>query len=83
YHLGFADGVELVFTPARRSGQDSTALRYFANQSGWDYQMIVGRSRLDYVLGFGFSTDIYDAGLRGELSWFDPVDSNYQGTPTQ
>ncbi|MGR5236893.1 hypothetical protein [Vibrio alfacsensis] len=82
-NLGFADGLALVFSPAKQSGQDSTALRYFANQSGWDYQMIVGRSRLDYVLGIGFSTDIYDAGLRGELSWFDPVKPTYLGVPTE
>ncbi len=38
--LGFADGVDLVFSPAPQSGQDSASLRYFANQSGWDYQLL-------------------------------------------
>lgn len=77
--LGFADGVDVIFAPAKDSGQDSTALRYLANQAGWDYQLLVGRSRLDYVIGAGFSTDLYEAGIRGEVSWFDPVNATYQG----
>lgn len=81
--LGFADGVDLVFSPARQSGQDSASLRYFANQSGWDYQFIAGRSRMDYVLGAGFATDVFDAGFRGELTWFDPIDPEFEGEPTK
>ncbi|HCG5596440.1 hypothetical protein ACEV74_08325 [Vibrio parahaemolyticus] len=80
--LGFADGLDLVFSPSQESGQNSASLRYFSNVSGWDYQIIAGRARTDYILGAGFATDVYDAGLRGELTWFDPIDAEYQGEPT-
>ncbi|MFH4461872.1 hypothetical protein [Vibrio diabolicus] len=81
--LGFADGLDLVFSPSKQSKENSTSLRYFSNVSGWDYQIIAGRSRQDYVLGAGFATDIYQAGFRGELSWFDPIDTKHQGQPTE
>ncbi|MDF2152776.1 hypothetical protein [Vibrio sp. CAU 1672] len=72
--LGFADGLELVFSPASDSEENSASLRYFANSQGWDYQIIAGKARTDYVLGAGFATDILEAGVRGELSWFDPAE---------
>ncbi len=81
--LGFADGIDLIFSPANYPDKNSVSLRYFANKSGWDYQMIAGRSGRDFVLGSGFATDIYEAGFRGELSWFDPIDSEFQGEPTK
>jgi hypothetical protein len=81
--LGFAGGVDLVFSPARESSQNSVSLRYSANHSGWDYQVIAGRGRIDYVLGAGFATDVFDAGFRGELTWFDPIEPEIEGEPTK
>ncbi|PFG58427.1 hypothetical protein ATG66_0977 [Vibrio sp. ES.051] len=81
--LGFAEGLDLTFSPSKRDRQNTVALRYFANTSGWDYQVIAGRARQDYVLGVGFATDVYQAGFRGELSWFDPIEALYQGQPTK
>lgn len=45
--------------------------------------MIAGRSKRDFVLGAGFATDIYEAGIRGELSWFDPIDSQFVSDNTE
>lgn len=70
--LGFADGVELVYSPNEESDLDRYSIRYYANYKGWDYQLIGGRSGFDNVLGAGFVTDWYDASIRGELTWFDP-----------
>ncbi|MBR9876734.1 MAG: hypothetical protein GYB23_20915, partial [Vibrionaceae bacterium] len=81
--LGFADGIDLIFAPVESPDKKSVSLRYFANNSGWDYQVIAGRTSRDFVLGAGFATDIYEAGLRGELSWFDPIEPEYQGELTQ
>lgn len=81
--LGFADGIDIIFSPANAPDQNSISLRYFANQSGSDYQMIAGRTKRDFAIGAGFATDIHEAGFRGELTWFDPVDSEYQGRSTQ
>ncbi len=76
--FGFADGIDLVFAPARKPQKNSISLRYFANKLGWDYQVIAGRANQDFVLGAGFATDVYEAGFRGELSWFDPIDSQIE-----
>ena len=38
---------------------------------------------MDYVLGAGFATDVFDAGFRGELTWFDPIDPEFEGEPTK
>ncbi len=80
--LDFADGLDLVYSPAKKPEKNRISLRYFANKAGWDYQVIAGRASRDFVLGAGFATDIYDAGFRGELSWFDPIDSEFQGELT-
>ncbi len=77
--LGFASGIDLVLAPAKIPDKNSLSLRYFANKLGWDYQVIAGRASRDFVLGAGFATDVYEAGFRGELSWFDPIESEYQG----
>ncbi len=81
--LDFASGIDLVLSPARKPEKNSISLRYFANKSGWDYQVIAGRASWDFVLGAGFATDIYEAGFRGELSWFDPIDSVSEGEQTE
>ncbi|CAE6934009.1 hypothetical protein [Vibrio sp. B1FLJ16] len=81
--LDFASGIDLVFAPAKKPAKNSLSLRYFANKSGWDYQVIAGRSKRDFVLGAGFATDIYEAGIRGELSWFDPIDSQFVSDNTE
>jgi hypothetical protein len=81
--LGFADGIELIFAPAKAPDKNSISIRYFANKSGLDYQVIAGRANRDFVLGAGFATDVYEAGFRGELTWFDPIDTEYQGELTE
>lgn len=73
--IGFADGIDVVFSPSRDSHLNSAAGRYYGNTHGWDYQLLIGKSLSDHVIGAGFATDILGAGLRGELTWFDPTDN--------
>jgi hypothetical protein len=40
-------------------------------------QFIAGKSRLDYIIGMGFAGDIQDAGLRAEMTWFEPTQNNW------
>ncbi len=75
--LGFASSIDMVFNPNSNSELDSYATRYLFNKQGWDMQVLLGKSHLDYVLGAGFAGDIYGAGLRGEFSWFEPTQSCY------
>ncbi len=77
-NLGFASSVNVVINPNKDSGLNSYASRYLFNNQGWDMQLLLGKSHLDYVIGAGFAGDIYGAGLRGEFSWFEPTQRYYQ-----
>ncbi|MFA0440379.1 hypothetical protein BCU70_19630 [Vibrio sp. 10N.286.49.C2] len=70
--LGFASSFDVVYSPNKDSDLQRYSARYLFNYNGWDAQTLVGRSGLDNVLGAGFAGDINGAGLRGELTWFDP-----------
>ncbi len=75
--LGFASSVEFVANPNQDSDLHSYALRYLFNNSGWDMQLLAGKSNLDAVIGAGFAGDINGAGLRGELTWFEPTQDKW------
>ncbi|QYK11824.1 hypothetical protein K0I63_13745 [Shewanella rhizosphaerae] len=49
----------------------------FGDDLGWDWQLILGKTRDDRVFGGGFAGDIWGAGLRGELTHFDPINTSY------
>lgn len=76
--LGFASSIDVVFNPNSDRELNSYAARYLFNHQGWDMQVLLGKSHLDYVIGAGFAGDIYGAGLRGEFSWFEPTQDSYQ-----
>ncbi|WP_428774835.1 hypothetical protein [Vibrio sp.] len=78
-NLGIADGFELVFSPKRDQQLNDYLARYYGNYSGWDYQLIGGKNALDNVIGAGFATDWYGAGIRGEYSWYQARRDYYQG----
>ncbi|SNX50907.1 hypothetical protein VTH8203_04582 [Vibrio thalassae] len=77
--LGFASSIDLVYSPSKDSNLQRYSARYLFNHNGWDMQILAGRSGLDNVVGGGFAGDINGAGFRGELTWFDPWKSEYQG----
>ncbi|MGF1679968.1 hypothetical protein [Photobacterium minamisatsumaniensis] len=76
--LGFASSVDVVYNPNSDSDLTSYAGRYLFNHQGWDYQLLLGKARLDHVIGAGFAGDIKGAGLRGEWSWFEPTQDSWQ-----
>ncbi len=77
--LGFASSIDLVYSPSKDSNLNRYSARYLFNVEGWDVQALAGKSGLDYVLGTGFAGDVYGAGLRGELTWFEPWMEQYKG----
>lgn len=79
--LGFASELNLVFSPSDDPDRHSYALRYLFNVKGWDGQLLAGKSGLDHVAGLGFATDIKGAGVRGEISYFDPQTQDPQRPP--
>ena len=78
YQLGFAS--ELNFTYSLREQNTTTGksqaqdygIRYLNHTKGWDWQLIAGKSLQDNILAAGFAGQVYGAGVKGEISWFDP-----------
>ncbi|MBY5920764.1 hypothetical protein [Ferrimonas balearica] len=81
--LGFASQLDLVYNPARESEFTSYAGRYLFNRKGWDGQILVGKSGLDAVIGVGMAGDIGGAGVRGEVSRFEPTRDSWQEVPLE
>lgn len=79
--LGFASSAELIWTFADDWQQGSLAGRYQFNTSGYDIQLLAGKNRNDMVGGLGFAGNIVGAGLRGEASYFAPIDNIRAGLP--
>ncbi|MCW8348471.1 hypothetical protein MD535_21020 [Vibrio sp. ZSDZ65] len=76
--LGFASSLDVVYSPSKDSNLQRYSARYLFNLQGWDVQTLLGRSGVDNVIGAGFAGDIKGAGIRGELTWFDPWLKDYQ-----
>lgn len=81
--LGFASRAEIVWALGDNWDATSLAGRYQFNVDGYDIQLLAGKNNVNRVLGAGFSGSIYGAGLRGEVSRFDPVKSRWQGLQQQ
>lgn len=73
--LDYASGIEGVFSPAQEEDLSRYALRYYFNHNAWDVQLIGGKSAYDQVAGVGFAGSLFDAGVRGEISYFDPLEN--------
>lgn len=75
--LGYASSVELVYNPNQDSDLDSLAGRYLFNYSSWDMQLIAGKSHLDYIIGTGLAGELQGAGVRAEMTWFEPTQETW------
>ncbi|WED24194.1 hypothetical protein L3Q72_15020 [Vibrio sp. JC009] len=81
--LGFASQLDLVYSPDSEKELSSYGLRYLLNVSQWDVQLLGGKSGLDRYAGVGLAGDVLDAGLRAEISYFEPTRDKWQGANQQ
>lgn len=75
YYPGTTSSAELVYKPAHDSIPQSIAGMYHFSKWNYDFQFLTGQAGDDWVLGGGWSGDIYGAGFRGEISHFEPMKS--------
>ncbi|MFO7874016.1 MAG: hypothetical protein R6U62_06005 [Bacteroidales bacterium] len=70
YYTDVASSAELVYEAADSWDQSAVAGMYRMNKGGYDWQMLAGYLKKDYVLGAGWSGHIDKAGFRGEATYF-------------
>lgn len=72
YYTGVTSSAELVYKPNRNSARSAIAGMYKFTRWDYDFQFLGGQAGNDWVLGGGWSGDIYGAGFRGEITHFEP-----------
>ncbi len=70
YWMGFASRAELAIKLADRLDESVIAALYAFNAHEYDFQLIAGKMRDDWVLGGGWAGSIREAGFKGELTTF-------------
>lgn len=70
YYTGVASSAELVYEAADSWEKSAIAGMYRMNKWGYDWQVLGGYLKEDYVLGAGWSGHIDKAGFRGEATYF-------------
>ncbi len=61
--------LSLVYARQRRTS--STAIRWRSNQNGFDFSVMAGRFQNDSIVGFDFSGQIKNIGVKGEITRTD------------
>jgi hypothetical protein len=82
YYTGINSSLDIaVSLPAETIGLDgrkintlSAAIMYKTNQWNYDFQFLTGYSRENWVLGAGWAGNLGSASLKGEMSYFLPVE---------
>lgn len=81
YYTGTTSSAELVFKPSHDNIKAVTAAMYRFTKWNYDFQVLTGQTGQDWVLGGGWSGDIYGAGFRGEITHFEPrISSSVRAT---
>lgn len=67
-----ASALELAWKPSRYSNSHTLAAKYRMNLNTYDVQFIGGISDPDFVVGTGWTGNLWELAFRGEASWFIP-----------
>lgn len=65
-------GIEFAYKPSEKKVENTVAFLYKLNKWKYDFQLLVGQYKNDYVLGGGWAGNIKEAGFKGEMSYFIP-----------
>ncbi len=72
YFKGGMSSLEIAVSPSRNNNNWTGGALYKFNKKGYDYQILTGWSKTDYVLGGGWAGSIKNAGFKGEFTYFHP-----------
>lgn len=68
-----SSSVDFAFKAADSINNKAFAAKYRFNKFNYDFQLLAGNAGYDYVLGGGWSGNIWNFGFRGEASYFKPI----------
>ncbi|MDA3865949.1 MAG: hypothetical protein PF489_04275 [Salinivirgaceae bacterium] len=72
YYTSYTSSAQLVYKAGSTFSEMALAGLYRFNKWNFDFQVLGGLVKSDYVGGVGFSGNIYGAALRGETTVFHP-----------
>lgn len=75
YQTGGFSQWDLALSPARQARRMVAALRYGSHTGTFDWQVLAGLYRNRLATGIGWAGDAGQAGVKGEISVFYPLDS--------
>lgn len=64
--------LELAFAPGKRRKEHTAAVMFRFNRKKYDFQLLGGVLKSDFVVGGGWAGSIKDAGFKGEVCYFIP-----------
>ncbi len=74
YWKGFASRIELAIELADRLDEAVIAALYAFNAHAYDFQVLAGKMRSDWVVGCGWAGSLHQVGFKGELTaFYDPA----------
>ncbi|MCF8303565.1 MAG: hypothetical protein K9I94_09860 [Bacteroidales bacterium] len=72
YYPNYTSSADLVYELGETWDKSAIAGQYRFNKWNYDFQVLGGMVKTDWVLGAGWTGDISGAGFRGEMTWFHP-----------
>ncbi|KRP12763.1 MAG: hypothetical protein ABR95_11985 [Sphingobacteriales bacterium BACL12 MAG-120813-bin55] len=72
YALANGSKWELAYSPGKFRNDDVGAIKYAFNTHTYDVQLLGGIYRDNVAAGLGFAGNLWQAGWKGEISWFHP-----------
>ena len=75
-YTGIASSIEVAANIADNSDDWVLAGLWKTNKWNYDFQLLAGKARQDFVLGTGWAGSIHNAGFKGEVTWFKPFDDS-------
>ena len=72
HNLNDNSELEFAYKPRKKENEHTAAFLYKFNKWKYDFQLLGGISKTDYVLGGGWAGNIKEAGFKGEMSYFIP-----------
>lgn len=79
-YRGYAGGYEIAIKMADSFEELTAGYLHKWNKNNYDFQLLTGIMRNNLVLGGGWAGNLGNAGFKGEMTWFEPLDNEQEQT---